>query len=225
MAKYITLEGLGSFLTKLKAKANLEIFGKSIWDTDKSIDINTNCFLLTEDTETGVSNLSIKTYSGGGLKIQNTGLSINPNNKLAVGPTLTTELNPVEIGTQITNFDFTMEPHQLTYIDLYEHTFAYDETEDVCENLNSITLLGFDNEVGALSSFDHTTQYFLQIKLGTKSCDFKTYTSNNTKDKPKIYWADGLILGSLDANSVYEVVFTRQLQDSTHLTAAWTKFK
>jgi hypothetical protein len=206
MAKYITLDGLNTFLTKLKNSV--------------CVKLKTNGGLVADS-----NGLGVKLKLGGGLRSLEDGLSVNPNNKLAMGPTLTKELNPVEIGTQITNFDFTMEPHQLTYIDLYEHTHANDADEEVCESLSSITLLGFNNEASTLSTFDHTTQYFLQIKLGTKPCEFKTYSSNNTQNKPKIYWADGLVLGSLVENSVYEVVFTRQLQDSTHLTAAWTQFK
>lgn len=238
MAKYITLDGLGGFLTKLKEKTNFTIFGKPIWTTsnNKGININNSLNLIDDSTNSGYSTLEVKLDPNGGLSVTENGLKATANTltlngvnmgynlrgENAIGPTL---VNEYTLGSADSSASFDLKPHQMCYLDT---ELATDGENTSLSSIN-ITQFGSSNSTNPLGNTaqpKHAVQYYLHINIGSGVPDCSlNYPSVSTPTlaKPKIFWM-GTSLTTLTQNNVYEIIFTRPVRDSKYLTAAWSKF-
>lgn len=222
MAKYITLDGLTTFLSKLKDSV--------------CVKLKTNAGLAADS-----DGLSVKLKAGGGLAVGSDGLRVSStaflkNAKLngvllptdgstlvlggaqAIGPVLTDTWNSDNFPSPYDQYNCELYPHRLTYLSIPNNSTA----------LNTIYVKAFypDNES---FTFEHSIQYFLQIKTNSNSnvhIDF-LYDPVSSATKPTIYWANDLSADgmTLEADCVYEFVFTRPRKESTFVTAAWSCFK
>ena len=113
---------------------------------------------------------------------------------------------PVASSTSSSTWSGSLSANKLTYI--------------TATALSAVTITGF----GATDVANESTNYVLRIKTGSSACTF-TYSpaSPATVAKPTIYYSNPQPT-ELNANSVYEFVFTRCFHTDTYMTCAWTKY-